>query len=82
VPQARPEKSTTICKATGKENAQSDSGPLKPAFEKEADIVWRSVLFDVRHKARLVRHRRVTIRANLYRLAGSEQRFGGDSPVN
>src|SRR5258707_15146766 len=27
--------STMTCKATGEENALSDSGPLRPAFEKE-----------------------------------------------
>src|SRR6266853_6883840 len=58
--------STMTCKATGEENTLSDSGPLRPAFEKEVlacDVRVSSVSGAVAYGS-----------ANLYRLAGPEQR--------
>src|SRR5512140_3087197 len=66
--------STMICEAAGEEDALSDSGPLRPAFEKEV------LTCDVRvSTVRILKHKlapSATAAANLYRLADSEQRPG------
>src|SRR5260370_24446799 len=59
--------STMTCKATGEENALSDSGPLRPAFEKEV------LACEVR--ASSVSRAVACVNANLYRLARPEQRL-------
>jgi hypothetical protein len=63
--------SITICKATGEEDALSDSGPLRPAVKKHVlkEVLACTFGFQACPAPSL------TADANLYRLAVPEQRL-------